>query len=417
MVTNTRFDNGDNSLARARPIDVSSGAAVFRNRVGKTDPRDFLQIHLNRRSELTLKVNSQRSNAVVGLLNQLGQVLKRSRRTSGRTQVIRHTVESGIYYLRVMPRRKQNTRYTLTLAANGVANSSPFTPVPPSPLTRPSTVSTTSPSSANEPKFNIELDYRFDTIGWFTPEKRNALEAAARIWETIIQDDFPDIPAGTQTFGVINPVTGRLLEGVTNHSVIDDILILVGAGDLGYSGSSANGSPVLAQAAPGGIQEPRITGNVFQPWMGSIAFDVDGGGSPTQWFFDPTPNTHSDLPPDRIDFLSTALHEIGHILGIGSSRAFIQLTDYIYPAPYPDRGFFGSSARAVNGGRPIPLSGGHIQEGYEFNGSGETLMDVEIAKGVRTLPTVLDIAILDDIGYSVNYNAAFQNRPPHSKQQ
>ena len=411
MATSNRFDN---VLATARTIDVSSGAAVFRNQVGKTDPRDFLQIQLNSRSEVTLKVNSRRSNAVLGLLNQFGNVLRRSQRTSTRTQFIRQTLEPGTYYVRVVPRRKQNTRYSLILTTNAVSNSSSLTPATASTLTRPSAPPTTAPPSTSKPNFNIEFDYRFDTIGWFTPEKRNALEAAADIWETIIQDDFPNIPAGTVTNGVINPVTGRPLESVTNRSVIDDVLILVGAGDLGYSGSSVNGSPVLAQAAPGGTQESRITGNVFQPWLGSIAFDVDFGSSPTQWFFDPTPNTRNDLPIDRIDFLSTALHEIGHILGIGSSQAFAQLTDYMYPAPAPDRGFFGSNTKAINGGRPIPLSGGHIQEGYQFNGSGETLMDVEIAEGIRTLPTVLDIAILDDIGYSVNYSAAFQNRPPRN---
>jgi hypothetical protein len=77
--------------------------------------------------------------------------------------------------------------------------------------------------------------------------------------------------------------------------------------------------------------------------------------------------------------------------------------------------FTGTNARAYNGSNPIPLGGGtHILDGYEFGSTGETAMDPSITSGTRKLPTVLDIAILDDIGYTVNYNAASQNLSSNS---
>ncbi|NJK28412.1 MAG: VCBS repeat-containing protein, partial [Coleofasciculaceae cyanobacterium SM2_3_26] len=77
-------------------------------------------------------------------------------------------------------------------------------------------------------RFNIEFDYRFDTNGFFNdPTRRAALEAAADFWEATIQDEFPDVAAGT-TSSVLNPATGRW-ERVTLTSGVDDLMIFVGA--------------------------------------------------------------------------------------------------------------------------------------------------------------------------------------------
>ena len=61
--------------------------------------------------------------------------------------------------------------------------------------------------------FNIEFDYRFDTNGFFNSTVRSALEEAARIWESHIEDEFPNFSAG-QALSVRNPQTGQL-ESVT----------------------------------------------------------------------------------------------------------------------------------------------------------------------------------------------------------
>ena len=81
--------------------------------------------------------------------------------------------------------------------------------------------------------FSIEFDYRFDTNGFFTPTVRAALEEAARIWENLIQDEFPNFEAG-QTLTVRNPQSGQL-ETVTIDQEIDDLLIFAGARNLGGS--------------------------------------------------------------------------------------------------------------------------------------------------------------------------------------
>lgn len=409
----TDTSRSDDALSGAKALNLSSGRAVFRDRVGGNDPRDFLQVQLSQRSQLTLSARSQRSNARFVLLDSVGRILRKLPRPKKGAATVQQTLDPGTYHIRVAPRqRNRDTKYRLVLSANPLPD--PAASLPGRPATSTSTASS---SSSNNSRFNIRFDYRFDTIGWFTPEKRAALEAAARVWENIILDDFPDTPAGTRTYGLINPSTGQLIRGgFVNDSVIDDLVVFVGARDLGFSSFGFNRSPILAQAAPAGTLEARITGNQFRPWMGSVAFDLDSGSSPTSWFFDPTPDTANDIPINQVDFISTAVHEIGHVLGFGTSRAFDRLTASINPARSSEKGFVGINARTVNGGNPIPLDGGHIRDSYEFAGSGEAVMDVRIASGIRTLPNRLDIAILNDIGYTVNYAAAVQNPSVRSSQ-
>lgn len=241
--------------------------------------------------------------------------------------------------------------------------------------------------------FNIQFDYRFDTNGWFTADRRAVLEAAAAIWEKIILDDFVDTPIGTQLWNVRNPQTGLTVDW-TSDLLIDDLLIFVGARDLGASTLALGGSSGYLTG------DSRYEGNDFEPQSGTIAFN-----SIMNWFADPTPTTDNDVPFDKYDLLSTAIHEIGHILG------FNRWTN-AYSRWIVNDTFTGPNAQLYNGGRPIPLAVGstsHIRDDYAYNGSGETAMDPTSMAGDRVRPTVLDLAILDDIGYSVDYTAAFQN--------
>lgn len=252
----------------------------------------------------------------------------------------------------------------------------------------------------------IQFDYRFDTLGWFTPERRAALEAAARVWEVSLQDEFPDVPTGNYIFARNpQPVRSMLTDaGVSNEYAnlplqldqpIDDLLIFVGVGNLGsvvlgQGGSSLSTAENFA---------PRWQGSDLEPWTGSITFNTA-----TNWFFDPTPSSTDDIPSEQNDFISVAIHEIGHILGFspGSKPVDQQLINQY---------FTGANATAHNGGSPIPFQsdGSHIQFDYEFGTSGTPLMSPITRSGERLLPTVLDLAILDDLGYSVNYAAASQN--------
>jgi VCBS repeat-containing protein len=245
--------------------------------------------------------------------------------------------------------------------------------------------------------FNIQFDYRFDTNGFFGNAQRSVLETAAAIWESHIKDEFTNVPVGTQ-LSVTNPQTNQNEQFLADFA-IDDLVIFVGARQLG-TGTLGQGGPSAIYTI-GSDLDTRFNGDDFEPWTGAIAFDTS-----TNWFFDSTPNTDNDIPANSNDFLTTALHEIGHVLGFSTSVAFDNLV-------FGTSLFTGSNAISLNGGNGIPLElDGHIQDGFLIGGVGpEALMDPTITVGTRKLPTNLDLAILADIGYQIDQNNP-QNNPP-----
>ena len=191
--------------------------------------------------------------------------------------------------------------------------------------------------------FNISFDYRFDSLGFFDdPDRRAVLEEAATIWENLIQDEFEDVPAGT-VFTIDNPSNSGTRVEVTLDTEIDDVLVFVGAENL--SGALALGG-FDGVDAQGDVFDRRIDNNFrgevpsnFEPWAGSITYNSEAA-----WNFDlegPAPGTS--------DFLSVTLHEIAHILGIGTSPIFRQIG--------ASGSFEGVNTMALNGGGSRAASG------------------------------------------------------------
>ena len=361
-------DRAGNSLSNARRVILSATAKTFKDFIGGRD-RDYYRFRAADSSQFSLQMDGLTANANVALLNSRGRTLGKSTKVGTRVESIQASLNAGTYYVVVYPSRpRENTNYNLTLAV--------------------------ATAGVTDSPFNIQFDYRFDTQGFFTSEKRAVLEAAAALWENIIQDEFANTPVGTRVQFVDNPETGELLAGdFVVDRPIDDVLIFVGARDLqGVSGTT------LALAGPAGsaLSTNRTD---FEPSAGTIAFNVG-----TDWFYDPTPTTDTDLPANQQDFLSTAAHEIAHVLGFGTSISFDNLVS--------GSAFVGANTLARNGGNGIPLGGSaHIANGYQFGGSGQTLMSPFAERGVRKRPTALDAAVLDDIGYTINYSAVSVNAP------
>ena len=238
--------------------------------------------------------------------------------------------------------------------------------------------------------FDIAFDYRFDSTGFFAdPAARAALERAGAIWEAAIGDDFDAVPAGI-SFDIDDPSRSGTDRVVTLDAPIDDLVIFVGAQSLngplgvgGYDGTGIGGDSL------GDIYKARITADFrgtgpvtdFEPWAGTISFEIAA-----DWSFD-----LAGPVAGRFDFLSVALHEIGHVLGFGTAP--------IFKAMIAGGLFDGVNARAANGGAPVEMYGlGHVAES---SGADEPLMDPDLLRGVRKLPGDLDHVLLADIGYEI----------------
>lgn len=248
--------------------------------------------------------------------------------------------------------------------------------------------------------FSFQFNYAYDTSGFFASQsRRDVLEAAGQSLANRIGDTFSAVtPAGGNTWSVnlINPSSGSHTT-ISNPSIPGDRLIVyVGSRDLGGStlgqggpsGWSASGTTdwlktVRGRGNAGATASPRTD---FAPKVGGVTFD-----SNSPWFFG---KDTGGLTSSLSDFYSVAVHELAHVLGVGTGSE-------TWPGNSSGGKFNGPKTKAIYGaGVPLSSDGAHFAEGVSNSGQ-ETALDPTLKKGVRKDFTPLDYAVLDDIGYDV----------------
>lgn len=248
----------------------------------------------------------------------------------------------------------------------------------------------------------FDFDYSHDT-GFFAvgSQARSTLEAAGNYFQSILGDTLSAItPGGGNSWSgsYFNPSNGN--SASFNGSISANTLkIFVGARDLpgntlGQAGPGGLGisginqawfDTVIARGQPGALLG---TPTDFGPWGGSLVIDNN-----STWNFN-----HTVAPTaGQNDLYSVILHELGHVLGYGTSGSWNALVQ--------GNQFTGVSSVATNGGN-INLDGSaHWIDGTmsTVNGNAqEAAMDPSIFTGTRKLFTELDLAGLRDIGWQVN---------------
>jgi hypothetical protein len=261
---------------------------------------------------------------------------------------------------------------------------------------------------------NIEFDYTYDTRGFFTDqltgnpiiERRSLLETAASYYGGFTDKLAAIVPQSGDTWSVSfsHPSLAGPVLTLTDISIPEDtIRVYVGGspsapGVLGFSGIGTN---LVATGSSGFIDSvlTRHQLNAAGPhaqdygiWGGSIWFNANN-----DWYFG---ENSSGLAPGRPDFLTTAIHELGHILGFGEAASWYAQIDEAAGT------FLGASSVAAYG-NPVPLDQYHMHWASgtmsTLNSMPQnTLMDPGTAKGQRELPTVLDYAGFRDIGWQVS---------------
>lgn len=258
----------------------------------------------------------------------------------------------------------------------------------------------------------IDFDYTYDTRGFFTDpltgapivERRALLEEAASFYSGFTDSLMPiSAEAGDNwSVGMTHPSLGGPQITLSNLNIAADTLrIYVGGsnsapGVLGFANTgfnlTASGSAEFVDAVTtrGQANATGLTATDYGVWGGMIWFNMAN-----DWYFG---SDASGLTAGHPDFLTTATHEIGHILGFGEADS--------WAAQVLDGSFVGEAAVAAHGGLvSLDSFGVHWAEGTYSIRDGllqETMMDPSTPSGERQLPTLLDYAGFADIGWQVS---------------
>jgi len=171
--------------------------------------------------------------------------------------------------------------------------------------------------------FTFQFDYTYDTNNFFSSQTRRDRLVEAASYYTSFTDNLTSIcvpscgGSNTWTPSFSNPATGLEIDGTTNQAIsANTLLIYVGARDIGsgtlgvggFGGYSAGGTTTFFNTLKARGQSGALatTPTDYAPWGGSISFTTN---SSVVWNFG---DVSSPPSTGQSDFLSVAIHELGH---------------------------------------------------------------------------------------------------------
>ncbi|MDP0500629.1 MAG: hypothetical protein Q7P63_11075 [Verrucomicrobiota bacterium JB022] len=263
--------------------------------------------------------------------------------------------------------------------------------------------------AASVSAISFTFDYRYDEAGFFSGEnawRRAHIERAANVFEGLLVDDFSAIQTGGS-----NQYEFEVYDVDTFESVYipgfdlraNEILVFVGATDYPGQAAARGGwglyrtdstdPDFLASLDRGQANARGDHADEFGVWGGMITFDTSEA-----WYFDDDVSTIEPFP-DQLDFYSTTLHELGHVLGLGTADSWYAQKDENF--------FYGEAAMELFGG-PVPLDDdAHWKEDListTLAGDEQfVLVDPWVIPGLRKELTLLDLAGMEDLGWEIRY--------------
>lgn len=259
----------------------------------------------------------------------------------------------------------------------------------------------------------IRIDYTYDTGNFFdTQAKKDAMEAVANFYGKMITDkllriDPAEFSQASWDAAFPHPTTGAI-QTVSELVVPEDVIIVyVGARELGgtvagrggpggYGGGGFSSwfERIEGRGSAAAAAEPPSSRTDFALWGGAISFDT-----PRTWNFSLTGNGTGT------EFVTVALHEMGHVLGIGTADSWNnQLSG----------GTFTGSAAALSFGGAPTADSGHFTGTLTSRMFGSFGATHGTTRPVLMLPsftdtgsnfdvaTDLDLSALADIGWKLS---------------
>ncbi|MEO6053444.1 MAG: matrixin family metalloprotease [Chthoniobacterales bacterium] len=241
------------------------------------------------------------------------------------------------------------------------------------------------------PAVSIIWDYTYDSSGFFTTERKAVLQAAGDTFSnySIASQELKPGGGNSWSWQFTNPTTTANTT-ISNPTVLPgQLTIYVGARDLGASELGLGGNLGLnASGTQAWIEKLQSfnTADTFMPFNGVITIN-----STSNWYSG-LPN---EIPSNAYDLYSVAIHEIGHVFGIGTSttKAWLANIDEV------NHLYIGTEGVAAYGGSiPLLADNSHFAYDTAFDGS-PLVMDPNIAMGVRASWSPVEFGVMRDLGY------------------
>jgi hypothetical protein len=270
---------------------------------------------------------------------------------------------------------------------------------------------------------DIIFDYSYDTGNYFGNEQRYIMEQVAYAFESRMGStsftssnptDYGGTAAPNPMFTFTNPTTGvgaSVVPGSTTSegNVIgnaDELVIFLGArsrganplADAGPAGYTTGGAYIAPDAWANAMQA-KNTSTHWEPKMGASSVNTDAN-----FYYDIDLTTHADATSSgKVDFYSVMVHEIGHIMGFTSSKAF---KNFSSGGVAGVGSWTGTNAKIEYSGQNIPLNGDPHWSSSLTQGNVvcacHPSMQPSITNNVRTSFSSLDFALLKDVGYTIS---------------
>jgi hypothetical protein len=236
-------------------------------------------------------------------------------------------------------------------------------------------------------RFNIDLDFRNDPLGFWTTQHRAIAQKAADDWATQIANEWTGFQLDN-TLGKLDANSTRPYS-FTSKRYVDDLLIFLNPYQGNAGLEAGNGGPDYQFG--GWISSPEL-----MPRVGQVALNADSfsdSNDPNGWLL-----------------YQVVTHEIGHVLGlVGLNWIGYNLVDRATPQTAV---FKGEYAKAANGGNYVALQsqdGANPVTGtYDYSHPADRVQSIMSYGWLYRVyaPTTVDYALLADSGYRVyGFNA------------